>query len=121
MKKVFSVLLMVLSLLIGFQQVIIVMHFNLNQDAIEQQFCINKNEPELQCHGTCFLRKQLHETGNPGSTSISIYQRVDMLPISIIGFEAKKSITEIRIKRPIYKESLYAEPYREIFVPPPIA
>jgi hypothetical protein len=120
MKKVFSVFLMVLSLLIGFQQAIIVMHFKLNQKAIEQKFCINKNKPTLQCHGTCFLRKQLKETVNPESAPVSIYQRVDMLPISIFEFKAKNRATDIQSKKPIYKETLYTEPYREIFVPPPV-
>lgn len=121
MKSVFSVLLMVLSLLIGFQPAIIVMHFKLNQNTIEQEFCINKNAPELQCHGTCFLRKKLQEADNSDSASIKNYQRVDMLPISIIGFEVENWATERRGKASIYRENLYIEPCREILVPPPIA
>jgi hypothetical protein len=121
MKKVFSVLMMVLSLLVGFQQAIIVMHFKLNQEAIEQAFCINKNKLELQCHGTCHLKKQLQETGNDDPASTGIYQRVDMLPISVTEFKAKNLAVEIRNNTPIYKEIRYIAPCREIFVPPPIA
>lgn len=43
--RVISGLLMLLSVLIGFQQAIIVMHFKLNQERIEKEFCENKNKP----------------------------------------------------------------------------
>lgn len=120
MKQVFSVLMMVLSLLVGFQEAIIVMHFKLNQEAIEQEFCVNRNRPELQCHGTCHLKKQLQKTKNTDTASIGFYQRVDMLPISSMEFEARSLTVEIWNSIPIYKEIQYTEPYREIFVPPPI-
>lgn len=121
MKQVFSILMMVLSLLVGFQQAIIVMHFKLNQEAIEREFCINKSKPELECHGTCHLKKQLHETGNPDPASIGIYQRLDMFPISSIKFEVRNVIIEIWNNLPTYKAIRYTEPYSEIFLPPPIA
>lgn len=120
MKQVFSVLMMVLSLLIGFQQAIIVMHFKLNQEVIEQEFCVNKNNSELQCHGVCHLEKQLQKTGRSDAASIGDYQRVDMLPISYREFEVRNLTVEIRNEIPIYKKTYYTDPYREIFVPPPI-
>ncbi|VTR35104.1 hypothetical protein [Sphingobacterium thalpophilum] len=121
MKQVFSVLMMLLSLLIGFQQAILVMHFKLNQVAIEKAFCVNKNKPEMQCHGICHLKKQLQKMENSDSDSIGVYQRVDMLPISSTEFETRRLTVEIWNGIPMYKEVHYTEPYREIFVPPPIA
>ena len=121
MKIVYSVLLMVLSLLMGFQQAMIVVHFKLNRDAIEQRFCINKNKPELQCHGTCHLKKQLRETENSASSSIRIHPKIDLFPVSFTEPEVKNSTTEIRNKIPVYKEILHIAPYREIFVPPPVS
>ncbi len=120
MKIVYSVLLMVLSLLIGFQQAIIIMHFKLNRDAIEQRFCINKNKPELQCHGTCHLKKELQETENSGSSAISNYPKIDIFPVSFAVLEVTNPIVDIQSKTSIHKETLYISPYREIFVPPPI-
>jgi len=111
---------MALSLLIGLQQVIIVIYFKLNQSAIEQRYCINKNKPERQCHGTCYLKKQLQETENADSSSTGIYPKIDIFPVSFKGYEVKNPTTEIRNKISIYKEALYMEPYREIFIPPPI-
>lgn len=34
-------------------------HFYTNQQAIIAQECVNKNRPEMQCNGTCYLAKQL--------------------------------------------------------------
>lgn len=121
MKIVYSVLLLVLSLLIGLQQAIIVVHFKLNRDAIEERFCTNKNKPELQCHGTCHLKKQLQEAENAASASLSIYPKIDMVPALLTEWEIKHSITKILSETPIYKEILYVAPCREVIVPPPIA
>lgn len=120
MKIVYSVLLMVLSLLMGFQQAIIIMHFKLNRDAIEQRFCINKNKPELQCHGTCHLKKELQETESSGSSAISNYPKIDIFPVSFTALEVTNPIIDIQSKTSIQKDTLYTSPYREIFVPPPI-
>ncbi|WP_270089955.1 hypothetical protein [Sphingobacterium sp. SYP-B4668] len=120
MRSVFCVLMMILSLLIGFQQAIIVVHFKLNQAAIEQQFCVNKDKPQLHCHGICHLKKQLQETENTDTASLNIFQRVDMLPITIFKFEAYKLSIELLCTPSIYKEIPYTDPYLEIFVPPPL-
>lgn len=120
MKQVFSVLMMVLSLLVGFQQAIIVMHFKLNQEAIEREFCVNKNTPELACHGTCHLKKQLQKAEDSEPVSLGSYQQVDMTPILFTKFKTRILIIELRNNIPIYKAIHYTEPYREIFVPPPI-
>ena len=34
-------------------------YFYLNQAEIEIAYCINKDKPELDCHGRCHLRSQL--------------------------------------------------------------
>jgi len=120
MKQGLSVLLMMLSLLVGFQQTLIVMHFKLNQKLIEQKFCVNKDRPELHCDGRCFLKKQLQNSGSPDSATATMYPKVDMLPISIDGFEAKSPIAYIGRTVSYYVETSYREPCLEIFVPPPI-
>mgnify|MGYP006206130183 CR=1 FL=1 len=59
MKKAFSIIMTMLFLLVSFQQALIIVHFKLNQQNIEQEFCVNKAKPELQCHGKCHLKKEL--------------------------------------------------------------
>lgn len=38
-----------------------VIHFYANQDQIEATFCENIDQPELNCHGQCHLKKQLQK------------------------------------------------------------
>lgn len=120
MKSVFSVLLMILSLLISFQQGIMMTHFKINQHTLEDKYCINKNKPALQCHGTCFLRKKLQEAEEANSEAVQVYQSVYMLPVTFIVFEVQHLAITIQLKEPRYKEIIYKEPYPEIQVPPPI-
>ncbi|WP_163400479.1 hypothetical protein [Flavobacterium fluviatile] len=65
MKKVFSITMIILFLLVSFQQALIIVHFKLNQEQIEQEFCINKSKPELQCHGKCHLKKRTGKFRKP--------------------------------------------------------
>ena len=34
-------------------------HFLLNQDEIAEEFCENKDKPEMHCHGKCHAHKEL--------------------------------------------------------------
>jgi len=120
MNRIFSVLMMVLSLLMGFQQTILVLHFKVNQKAIEQEFCINKSRPERQCHGNCYLIKRLREAESKEQASNTMYQRMDMLPVSIFEFKADSPVVEIGSCVAVYQEGRYKEPWRKIVVPPPI-
>jgi len=36
-------------------------HFVLNQEEIIEAFCVNKEAPEMQCNGKCYLKKQLEK------------------------------------------------------------
>lgn len=120
MTKFFSIVMMALSLLIGFQQAVIVIHFKANQAIIEQTLCVNRNSPDVQCHGACYLKKQLQKTQDTGSPSISICHRVDVLPGSVIELDGTCRTIVLINNTTILKAARYTEPCRKIFVPPPI-
>ena len=42
-------------------QGITLLHFFTNQKQLTVLHCVNKDRPQLQCHGRCFLSKQLSE------------------------------------------------------------
>lgn len=120
MKKFFSITMTILFLLVSFQQALIIVHFKLNQKNIEQEFCVNKAKPELQCHGKCHLKKELEKSDNTDLELTSISKKIDMVLISDFQFSILviKAIKSSKIA--IYKEFELLEPYLEIFVPPPI-
>lgn len=121
MKKVFSITITILLLLVSFQQALIIVHFKLNQKAIEKEFCVNKAKPELQCHGKCHLKKELQETEKNTDLELrSISKKIDIALIANIEFAVSvpKAIHSKKVN--LYKESGQLEPCLEIFVPPPI-
>lgn len=113
--------MIILILLVSFQQALIIVHFKLNQYKIEQDFCINKSKPELQCHGKCHLNKELDQSENSDLGFNSISKKIDIALISNTEFtlEITKQINSN--KATIYREFRHFEPYLEIFVPPPIS
>lgn len=55
-----TALFLVLTFSIGLvYQTITVVHFYCNREAIIQEFCVNKDRPQMNCHGKCHLEKQL--------------------------------------------------------------
>lgn len=61
MKQVLSILLIVL---ISFPLMIknyLLFDFQLNREAIEEEFCENKDKPELECHGSCHMSKEIQK------------------------------------------------------------
>ena len=118
--RVFSVFLIVLSLFLGFQQAIIVMHFKLNQERIEQAYCVNKNRPAMECHGLCHLRKQLDSQEQSDAAIIKNYPRVELFVVSAFEYKIDETVIESAEEIILYQEENYNEPMREIFIPPPI-
>ncbi|AXB57604.1 hypothetical protein [Flavobacterium fluviale] len=120
MKKVFSFTMTMLFLLVSFQQALIIVHFKLNQNIIEKEFCVNKTKPELQCHGKCHLKKELEKSDNTDLELTSIGKKIDIYLTSNFEFEIP-IVKNIKVaKAVIYREFELIEPYLEIFVPPPI-
>ena len=55
------------------QQLSVYVNFKINQDFISKVLCINKEKPELKCHGSCHLAKKLKAINeeDSGQTSSS--------------------------------------------------
>ena len=120
MKKVFSFTMTMLFLLVSFQQGLIIVHFKLNQKNIEQEFCVNKAKPEMQCHGKCHLKKELEKSDPSDLELTSIGKKIDIALLSNFDFTIRVVKVMNSNKVLIYKELELLEPYLEIFVPPPI-
>lgn len=118
-QRVFSVFMAFLFLLIVTQRAVIIVHFKLNQKAIEQKFCINKDKPELQCQGLCYLKKELQKTENNDLETISFYKDFEMISVARFEFDTKVKQTVIGFKTILYKVFFPLDPCLEIFTPPP--
>ncbi|MEP5255173.1 MAG: hypothetical protein ABJQ39_08965 [Winogradskyella arenosi] len=120
MKKVFSLLITFLILLVISQRAVVIVHFKLNQKVIAKQFCVNQDKPELQCNGQCFLHKELKETEHSDSKKTITTKNFDWVftPNDEYAIELK-TISKKRIVI-TYENLKHKAPYLEIVVPPPI-
>ncbi|WP_442794490.1 hypothetical protein [Pelobium manganitolerans] len=119
MKQFISFLMMFLSLLIGFQQAIIVINFQLNQKTIERELCINKLKPQMHCYGVCQLKKRLKDAEQANSKSTETHHKVEMLQLQSRDFDLESPISQMQIRKQIHQIGFYASPHPKIFVPPP--
>jgi len=119
MKKVFSILMATLILLITFQRGLIVIHFKLNQDYIEKNYCVNKTKPKLQCHGQCQLKKELQKTSDTNLENLSIYKHIELIPLKINIFKIQKIEFREKLKISFYREDLFIQNFVKRILHPP--
>ena len=119
MKKVFSILMATLVLLITFQRGLIVIHFKLNQDYIEKNYCVNKTKPKLQCHGQCQLKKELQKTSDTNLENLSIYKHIELIPLKINIFKIEKIEFREKLKISFYREDLFIQNFVKRILHPP--
>jgi hypothetical protein len=77
MRKIVAILLLINLSLVGFYNLVQWTTFILNQEKITEQFCVNKEKPELKCNGKCHLAKQL-ENEEEQTTSPSSLKRIHL-------------------------------------------
>ncbi len=55
-------LIFILSVLLGFRTLFPIIEYLVDYKYISEVLCINKEKPKMQCHGKCYLKKELAET-----------------------------------------------------------
>lgn len=60
-KQVVSIVLLIAFITVSFSKVILVGYYELNKKQITEQFCVNKDKPQMHCCGKCMLKKKLAE------------------------------------------------------------
>ncbi len=62
MFKLINTLVLILFLIPQVSNTILWVNYELNKQAITEEFCVNIEKPELKCEGQCHLAEQLSET-----------------------------------------------------------
>jgi len=90
MLKPFGVFLLSLFMFSQVYNTSVWINYEMNIDEITDLFCENTDKPELNCHGTCHLKKQLIQTDNsvPLESELSLY-------INEIQLFSSHTVTEI--------------------------
>lgn len=102
------------------------MSFELNRDFIAKNLCQNRNRPQLNCNGKCYLAKKLkaqHDREDRETT-----ERIQNMPVmtlfctDLFSFHFADANGDATSCRPLsyYQQSPYAAPLHGIFQPPRI-
>ncbi len=59
MKSIVSIVLLFSFLTVNFSKVFIVGYYELNKKQLTEQYCVNKDKPEMHCCAKCLLKKKL--------------------------------------------------------------
>jgi len=66
--KFTSVIILLTCLFVStFSHWILIACFDLNENFITKEFCINKNNPASHCNGHCYLNKELNKEEKPNN------------------------------------------------------
>jgi len=110
MKKIIG---LALILALGFQFLMklgIITYFQLNQTYIIEQFCVNKEKPQLNCDGQCFLSKKLQSVDdgeNEPERSGTSNQQLE-IPAFLV---AMPNVISFKIEEPAIEMLLFVNHY----------
>lgn len=66
-KKILSCFFITVIFCVAAKDLLVYTQFKLDQDFIAKVLCINKEKPDLQCEGKCFLMQKLQENHDDDS------------------------------------------------------
>ena len=61
-KKAASIFLILSFVFFGFKETVVVSFYQFNKQYITENYCINKEKPELKCDGKCHMKKMLKKS-----------------------------------------------------------
>lgn len=100
----------------------IITYYQLNKEYIADVLCINRDKPELQCQGKCFLTDQLKKDNQSDKKGVPAtqQQKIDFPSFLICVYQFKFHLPEIQEGMDILMESSFFSPLRSsgIFHPP---
>lgn len=97
--------MVLLILLNGMGYTLIQVHFFLDREQITALYCINKDQPELQCDGKCELGKRLAESKSHQENREEI--SLEELSLTYTAFRTAYLIPPTHSQIPAVEESWY--------------
>ena len=112
MKKIFSYILFLTLVIRPAYNVGNIAYYELNIDYIIENYCVNKEKPELQCNGKCHLKNQLAVTDTKGEQSFVNSLFKTFVPVY---FQEYKSISFIKNDIIVLNNWAYSNAFNSIY------
>ncbi|WP_405246903.1 hypothetical protein [Cellulophaga sp. Asnod2-G02] len=117
--------LIIIAILICLKPTFPLMEYVFNYDYISEVLCINKEKPELNCNGKCYLMTKLAEESkaNDANKKTPIENAFSLVYFSAYtaDFNAPSNTTEYVVFPMTYSETLYSFNFYNNLIKPPIA
>jgi hypothetical protein len=112
---------LVLALVVGTQQTLIVEGlFLARQDTISTHFCVNKDRPDMECNGKCFLAKRVgdvHGTHDHTAVQQSHRPALQAMILLPLGATIKSPVQPVSYPPPVFTPPISRVDH-DIFRPP---
>jgi hypothetical protein len=118
MKKVFSILFLMVMLVYSTHNFWLNITFHFNQEEIAASHCENKAKPKLHCDGNCHLKKEIDKENNQKSPINNAKEKFEVLFFDEVKNWKRLVFIEKQLSSFIYKEVQYTEPSFSIIHPP---
>jgi hypothetical protein len=89
MKKIYSIILFFSFMIGAIQPIIPVIEYHLFKESIIELFCVNRDQPETQCDGVCYLSSQIEKNDEDHSGLKNF--NVDYYPVGL-SFESNTDL-----------------------------
>jgi hypothetical protein len=123
MIRAISTTVLIAYLFSGFGGYYPIVDYLINKDYIAEHYCVNKDKPEMECDGKCYLIKQLHQASEDHEKPTSVVSLKEEITHRLFVHEyrqwAQPRLAENSIGDIIYTFPLHADPYIEAPTPPP--
>ena len=101
MFKPFGIFLLSLFMFTQVHNTVVWVNYEMNMEEITNLFCENTDKPEMNCHGTCHLKKQIISTDNqnPVESNTQLY----INEIQLFSSSSEQDSFEIKEEQVIHK------------------
>lgn len=102
LRKIFAISLLLVFALRPVYYLGCIGYYELNINTIIEKYCINKDMPELNCDGKCYLAQQLNKASNSNDTENDKYLNVISQSFMPVYFSAYQ---DVKFQSCLFKEN----------------
>ena len=123
MKRIIPILFLIAFVTASLKQYYPYLDYSINKNYISEFLCVNKDKPELGCHGKCHLNKQLEKVNTENNGDFPIPSPNEEVS-SILFFQLDKPLSFVLLSEIDSKKSIYISSFVDYFqmdipTPPP--
>lgn len=120
-RRIICIFILVLLMLTNFSRLFIYAGFELNQNYIASTLCVNRDKPEMNCNGKCYLSKKIKQAEEKEKKQEQDGQKKAFQENYVIKQESALNLFSFEMKQDRHFEKTSPLPNRssEILHPPP--